>query len=140
MAIKRPLYQLIDHHAVLVRTIIEQQLARKDRGLTYDQWIFLACVHHNPGLSQRKYADLTGRSKVFISKVSERLACLGYLTREKDHDDRRNYILISTMTGGEIVESVEALIDPLVDQAVKKENALPLLQSITQHLEKAGKS
>lgn len=78
---------LIHDAARLMRTRFDQ-LARS-HDMTRAQWVILARLHRQPGLSQNELAILCDVEPITIARHIDRLEARGYLERRSDPADRR---------------------------------------------------
>jgi MarR family transcriptional regulator, transcriptional regulator for hemolysin len=70
-----------------MRTVADQ-IARS-HGMTRAQWIILARLERQPGLSQNELAALTEAAPMTIARLVDRLEARGLVKRCNDPEDRR---------------------------------------------------
>lgn len=86
-SIDRDLLILINDVARLLKTRADQ-LART-RGMTRAQWIILARLARQPGLSQNEMAAVCEVEPITIARLVDRLEARGLIERRPDPTDRR---------------------------------------------------
>lgn len=75
----------------------------------------LSTLNQHPGLSQQELTTLTQGVKETVSMSVRRLMKNGLIIREPDSVDKRKYSLYLTLTGKEVLETVEKGIKELND-------------------------
>jgi DNA-binding MarR family transcriptional regulator len=86
-AFKRdPLVALLDV-ARLLRTRADQRA--REHGLTRAQWVILARLGHNPGMTQNELAVLAEVEPITVARLIDRLEKRGFVERRPDPMDRR---------------------------------------------------
>lgn len=83
---KDPLFLLYDV-ARLMRTRADQRARRM--GMTRAQWVILAWLELEPGLSQNELAALVEVEPITIARLIDRLEARGFVERRADPRDRR---------------------------------------------------
>ena len=68
----------------------------KEFNLQRGQFVFLTRVCENPGFNQIELSNLLKVDKTTTTKVVKKLIDEGYITRERDHTDKRMWRLIPT--------------------------------------------
>ncbi len=125
--------------------IINHQL--KEYGLGSGQYLFLIAIAKSPGINQKELTAQMMNDKATTAKALSKLESLGYIERQKDEADRRNYkiflsdkgeafiptlrailqtltsTLSTEMTASEIDQSKE-LLDKMLENAIKEVNRL----------------
>ena len=98
--------------ARLLRTVFERRV--RCLGLTRAQWVVIARIHRNPGLSQTEIADLLEIEKATAGRLIDRMELKGWLERRADPSDRR----INRLHLTEQAEHLHALIWPIAETTV----------------------
>ena len=76
-------------------------------GLTVPQYFTLFFLwHHGKPCPMNVLADLTFQDAATLTGIVDRLIKLGYVTRERGHDDRRKVYVTLRDTGRRVVEEV----------------------------------
>src|ERR1700685_4519843 len=83
----RDFFVVIHDVARLMRTRFDQ-LARA-RGMTRAQWIILARLDRQPGLSQNEMAAICEVEPITVGRLIDRLEARGLVERRNDPSDRR---------------------------------------------------
>ena len=83
----RDFFILLNDVARLVRTRFDQ-LART-RGMTRAQWVILARLSRQPGMSQNELASLCEVEPITVGRLVDRLEGRGLVERRADPKDRR---------------------------------------------------
>ncbi len=84
---ERDIFVVLHDVARLMRTRFDQ-LARA-RGMTRAQWMILARLDRQPGLSQNEMAAICEVEPITIGRLIDRLEVRGLVERRADPDDRR---------------------------------------------------
>ncbi len=80
---------LLNDVARLVRTRFDQQLARTRWRMTRAQWVILARLSRQPGISQNELAGVCEVEPITIGRLVDRLEARGLVERRADPKDRR---------------------------------------------------
>src|SRR5208283_453122 len=85
---------LENHFLVLLYDVARQMRTRADQmarahGMTRAQWVILARLERQPGLSQNELAALAEVTPMTIARLVDRLEKLGLVERCPDPQDRR---------------------------------------------------
>ncbi|KAA0687568.1 MarR family transcriptional regulator [Azospirillum brasilense] len=81
------------------------------RGVTVAEWVVLRDLHGCDGAAPSLLADRLGMTRGAISKLADRLAAKGLLTRSADPANRRCQTLTLTPEGRALVPDLSALAD-----------------------------
>jgi MarR family transcriptional regulator for hemolysin len=73
--------------ARLMRTRADQRA--RHRGMTRAQWVILARLERQPGMSQNELAALAEVEPITIARLVDRLEARGFVERRPDPHDRR---------------------------------------------------
>lgn len=73
--------------ARLLRTRFDQRA--RARGMTRAQWVILARLSRQPGLSQNELAGLCEVEPITVARLVDRLEARGFVERRPDPGDRR---------------------------------------------------
>lgn len=76
----------------------------KELGLLESQSILLTGIYRYDGLNQRTLADMISMTPGVVSRTLRELEDLGYIEKERDENNRRNYLLHLTPAGLELTE------------------------------------
>ncbi|HWA81685.1 MAG TPA: MarR family transcriptional regulator [Acetobacteraceae bacterium] len=80
------------------------------RGVTAAEWVVLRELYEREDMPSA-LAERLGMTRGAISKLAERLAAKGLITREASDEDRRSQTLALTAAGGALVPALAALAD-----------------------------
>ncbi|GAA0664818.1 MarR family transcriptional regulator [Kitasatospora atroaurantiaca] len=87
----------------------EKELARHD--VTVSQWAVLVTVHRGDAVTTREVARFIDIDPGAVSRLVDRLAAKGLITREPDPASRRSLRLTLTETGRELVPRLAEIAD-----------------------------
>lgn len=76
----------------------------KEFGLSGAQSIVLVAIYRYDGLNQRTLADIIAMTPGVVSRTLRELEDSGYIEKERDETNRRNYLLHLTPSGLEMTE------------------------------------
>ena len=85
--ISRDLLILLHDVARLVRVRFDQRA--RERGMTRAQWVILARLSRQPGLSQNELAGICEVEPITVGRLVDRLETHGLVERRADPNDRR---------------------------------------------------
>lgn len=80
-------------------------------GVTMGQFPFIMSIAENDGISQEKLSNMLRIAKSTTADVIRQLMESGYVTRETDPADRRNFRLHVTEKACALVPRIQAVID-----------------------------
>jgi len=80
------------------------------RGVTVAEWVVLRELYEKEAMPSA-LAERLGMTRGAISKLADRLAAKGLITREASESDRRSQTLALTAQGGALVPALAALAD-----------------------------
>src|SRR5579862_10200 len=78
---------LLNDVARLMRTRFDQRAGT--RGMTRAQWVILARLARQPGLSQNEMAAICEVEPITVGRLIDRLEARGFVERRSDPTDRR---------------------------------------------------
>ena len=99
----------------LARTRADQRA--RSQGMTRAQWVILARVERQPGLSQSELAAICEVEPITIVRLVDRLEKRGLLERRRDAEDRRINRLYLTPAAAPLMRELSAWRDQLVAEA-----------------------
>ncbi|MEJ1970453.1 MAG: MarR family transcriptional regulator [Rhizomicrobium sp.] len=107
---------LEDHLGYWLRFVsnhVSHAFARKllARGATVAEWVFLRELYGLGGAAPSALAERMGMTRGAISKLADRLAARGLITRRSETSDRRYQALALTAAGRALVPALAALAD-----------------------------
>ena len=100
---KDPLFLLYDV-ARLMRTRADQRARRM--GMTRAQWVILAWLELEPGLSQNELAGHVEVEPITVARLIDRLEARGLVERRADPNDRRIKRLHLTAAAAPVLEQI----------------------------------
>ncbi|MDQ7808795.1 MarR family transcriptional regulator [Amycolatopsis sp. A133] len=77
------------------------------RGVALRDYYVLVCIGEYGPLAQQRVADRLGLDRSDLVKVLDRLEAAGWVSRERDTEDRRRHVLTLTEDGRATVGTVE---------------------------------
>jgi DNA-binding MarR family transcriptional regulator len=116
-AFERDLLIVLHDVARLLRTRFDQRA--RTRGMTRAQWIILARLARQPGLSQNELAGICEVEPITVGRLVDRLEARGLVERRADPEDRRVNRLHLLAAAQPILEEIasykEVLHEELLD-------------------------
>lgn len=103
---------LLHDVARTMRTRFDQRA--RTRGMTRAQWIILARLDRQPGLSQNELAALCEVEPITVARLVDRLEQRGYVERRSDPRDRRIWRLHNLPTVQPILEEITTYRENLI--------------------------
>jgi DNA-binding MarR family transcriptional regulator len=103
---------LLHDVARIMRTQFDQRA--RARGMTRAQWLILARVEHQPGLSQRELAAICEVEPITVARLVDRLEARGLLERRPDPKDRRIWRLHNLAPARPILDEISAYRQELI--------------------------
>ena len=110
----RDLLLLLHDVARLIRTRFDQRARAK--GMTRAQWVILARVSANPGLSQNELAAILEVEPISVGRLVDRLEVRALVERRADPADRRIWRLHLLPAAEPILEEISRARDVLGEQ------------------------
>ena len=104
----RQLSRLIVHLNRMRKRFMGERL--REYGLGGSMYMFLTALDHNPGASQDFLVNHFYMDKGNVARSAKRLEELGYIRREIDQNDRRQYNLFLTEEGQKILPVIRGYI------------------------------
>ena len=108
---ERDLMLLLNDVARLLRTRFDQRA--RARGMTRAQWVILARLNAQPGLSQIEMASLLEVEPISVGRLVDRLEARGLLERRPDPADRRVWRLHLLPAAQPILDEISKARDVL---------------------------
>lgn len=108
---------LLHDVARLLRTRFDQRA--RARGMTRAQWVILARVSANPGLSQNELASILEVEPISVGRLIDRLEARGLVERRPDPDDRRIWRLHLLPGAEPVLDEISKARDVLGDQLLE---------------------
>ena len=103
---------LLHDVARTMRTRFDQRA--RTRGMTRAQWIILARLERQPGLSQNELAAICEVEPITVARLVDRLEQRGLVERRADPSDRRIWRLHNLAAAQPILEEITAYREHLV--------------------------
>jgi DNA-binding MarR family transcriptional regulator len=102
--------------ARIMRTRFDQRA--RARGMTRAQWIILARLDRQPGLSQNEMAAICEVEPITVGRLIDRLEARGFVERRADPSDRRIRRLHLLPAARQILDEITLYKDELKDIAL----------------------
>ena len=103
---------LLHDVARTMRTRFDQRA--RTRGMTRAQWIILARLERQPGLSQNELAAICEVEPITVARLVDRLEQRGFVERRADPNDRRIWRLHNLAAAQPILEEIAGYRENLV--------------------------
>jgi DNA-binding MarR family transcriptional regulator len=126
-AFERDVLIVLHDVARLMRTRFDQRA--RARGMTRAQWVILARLARQPGMSQNELAGICEVEPITVGRLVDRLEARGFVERRPDATDRRVNRLHLLSGTQPILEEITSYRDALSEQVLegldeRKRNAL----------------
>lgn len=108
---------LLHDVARLLRTRFDQRA--RARGMTRAQWVILARVNANPGLSQNELAAILEVEPISVGRLIDRLEARSLVERRPDPGDRRIWRLHLLPAAEPVLDEISKARDVLGDQLLE---------------------
>lgn len=137
-SLDRDLLVLLHDVARLLRTRFDQRA--REHGATRAQWVILARLERQPGLSQNELASILEVEPITVARLVDKLEARGLVERRADPNDRRIWRLHNLPAAQPIVDKItryrEAMNEELLDGIAPevRETIIDSLLSMKNHL------
>lgn len=101
------------------RNFAQRQLKLHGFNITVDQWLIIKAILENPGITQNEISDLVFKDNASVTRMIELLVKSEFITRTVHSADRRKTNLEVTVSGKEMIEKVQKLIENNRDVALE---------------------
>ncbi len=97
----------------IVSNAVSQSFARRveAEGVTVAEWVFLRMLFRVEGIAPSQLAEKMGMTRGAISKLADRLAAKGLISRATSPDDRRGQMLALSPAAADLVPRLAKLAD-----------------------------
>ncbi|MGH6870848.1 MAG: MarR family winged helix-turn-helix transcriptional regulator [Rhizomicrobium sp.] len=112
----RDLMIVLNDVARLVRTRFDQRA--RGFGMTRAQWLILARLNRQPGLSQNEMAAICEVEPITVGRLIDRLEARGLVERRPDPSDRRIRRLHLLAAAKPLIEEISRYKEELQDEVV----------------------
>jgi MarR family transcriptional regulator, transcriptional regulator for hemolysin len=122
---------LLNDLARSIRT--EADKRARTHGMTRAQWMILAKLKHQPGLSQRELAEILEVEPITVARLVDRLEARDLVERRPDPEDRRIWRLYLCQAAAPVLEALNIQRDAilrLVTQRVDDETILRVCETL----------
>jgi MarR family transcriptional regulator for hemolysin len=113
-SLERDLLIVLHDVARLLRTRFDQRA--RGRGMTRAQWVILARLSRQPGLSQNELAGICEVEPITVGRLVDRLEARGFVERRADPIDRRINRLHLLPAAQPILEEIASYKDVLHEE------------------------
>ncbi len=103
-SLDRDLLILLHDVARLQRTHFDQRA--REHGATRAQWVILARLERQPGLSQNELAAILEVEPITVARLVDKLEARGLVERRADPNDRRIWRLHNLATAQPVVDKI----------------------------------
>ncbi|MDH5655472.1 MAG: MarR family transcriptional regulator [Spirochaetia bacterium] len=83
----------------LLRNLFQKTIHESGSDLTPEQWGIINYLKFNPGVTQTKIVQVSGRDQTSITRMLDGLQKKKLIERKKDDDDRRVFRIYLTVSG-----------------------------------------
>ena len=130
----RDLLIVLHDVARLLRTRFDQRA--RARGMTRAQWIILARLSRQPGLSQNELAGICEVEPITVGRLVDRLEARGFVERRSDPTDRRIKRLHLLPAAQPILEEISSYRETLLSEITEglSENARAAMIDALLHI------
>jgi len=101
----------------IVKLKFTQIFSELEIDLTPQQWVIIDALNKENGMSQKALATNSFKDAPTISRIIDLLVTKGFVTREKDEEDRRKFLVKLTPQGKAIIKKVTPKVNALRDQS-----------------------
>src|SRR5947207_5167463 len=131
---ERDLLIVLHDVARLLRTRFDQRA--RARGMTRAQWIILARLSRQPGLSQNELAGICEVEPITVGRLVDRLEARGFVERRSDPTDRRIKRLHLLPAAQPILEEISSYRETLLSEITEglSENARAAMIDALLHI------
>lgn len=91
----------------------------KKFGVTLEQWVLLAQLSENKGISLTDLSLVSLRDKPYTTRLIERLAENGLIFKEENKSDKRSSLIYLTKQGEEIKKKILPIADEINERLIK---------------------
>lgn len=88
------------------RQYAQGQLKKNGFTITIDQWLILKALHDHPDINQKELAEMVFKDKASITRMLDILIASKYLKKETDENNKRQYKLIITAKGHQVLQDI----------------------------------
>ncbi len=93
------------------RKFAQRNISRAVSDITIDQWLVMAMLEDNPGISQQELAISLFKDFASITRIIELLVKKGFLRRSEHDSDRRKYTMLITVEGRKIINKLKPIVN-----------------------------
>lgn len=122
---------LLHDVARTMRTRADQRA--RTRGMTRAQWLILARLERQPGLSQNELAAICEVEPITVARLVDRLEQRGFVERRADPNDRRIWRLHNLPPAQPILEEITAYRESLI-QGIDEQIGRPAREALVEAL------
>lgn len=119
---------------------LEKQFAKNGFSINSIEWTVISYLANRGGQTQNQLVDTTGRNKVYIKRLVDKLESNGLVSRNTlDSDKRYNRIVLSEK-GGEYYAKLLPIVESYLDQScnnitdLEQADAVVLLKKILSNI------
>jgi DNA-binding MarR family transcriptional regulator len=133
---QKPLNVLIHQSNIVLRNIIQKELNGYD--ITAEQWSILIELYNNDRINQKELAEKCFKDRAALTRSLDILEKRELVKREKSPNDRREFLIILTVNGLELVEKLLPIVIKVRTKitSVLSEEENSMLSSLLQKLMK----
>ena len=100
------------------RKFAQRNILKSGFDVTIDQWLVMAMLEENPGISQQELAVSIFKDFASVTRIIELLVKKGYLKRTMHDSDRRRFTLLITKKGQKIIKRLKPTVNNNRDTAL----------------------
>lgn len=124
---------------LLIRSILQKELNNYD--ITTEQWSVLNRLYRHEQCNQKDLAKICFKDQAALTRILDILEKKDFVKREKSNNDRREFLLLLTSKGKDLVEKIRPNIQIAREKAFsgledkERETLFLLLRKLTESLE-----
>ncbi|WP_315065636.1 MarR family transcriptional regulator [uncultured Clostridium sp.] len=105
---EKPLNILIHQSNIILRNILQKELYNYD--ITAEQWAILIELYNDEGINQKELAKRCLKDTAALTRSLDVLEKREIVKREKSPNDRREFLILLTSNGRELVEKLLPIV------------------------------
>lgn len=124
---------------LLIKGAFQKELINYD--ITTEQWSVLNELYRQDRCNQKELAQICFKDQAALTRILDILEKKELVKREKSPNDRREFLILITAKGQELIEKVSPQVQEFIQRtysgldAAEKETLKLLLQKLTNSLE-----
>jgi DNA-binding MarR family transcriptional regulator len=104
------IYFLLDRTIRRVKQFSQKEFAKRNFGLTVDQWVILKRISESEGVSQVDISESTYKDPAAVTRIIDFLVKEALVERHMNEDDRRKFDVHLTLQGQATVDKIMPVV------------------------------